>query len=194
MSPASQSIAVSQRFDFNANGVGDSSQFAHGHRSESLKLGYCAPNRQPDTGCHLVQFHHVVCEEYTHRSIVWVGLPPSAVCTRPAYRVSVPGHALRRGPETSVTSPLRWRCFKLIVTTSNISRRRGRGTVVIPKGFPKRVGRVGSRLYGFPCFPLSVDSMACFSLIIECIGDFASHGDRHRKICCPQPLANSLDS
>ena len=26
----------------------------------------------------------------------------------------------------------------------------------IPKGFPKSVGRVGSRLHGFPCFPYSV--------------------------------------
>ncbi len=33
----------------------------------------------------------------------------------------------------------------------------------IPKGFPKSVGRVGSRLLGFPCFPYSVISMACFS-------------------------------
>jgi hypothetical protein len=36
--------------------------------------------------------------------------------------------------------------------------------VGIPKGFPKSVGRVGSRLHGFPCFPYSVISMACFSL------------------------------
>jgi hypothetical protein len=43
------------------------------------------------------------------------------------------------------------------------SRRRGGGNVVIPKGFPKSVGRVGSRLHGFPCFPHSVISMACFS-------------------------------
>jgi hypothetical protein len=27
--------------------------------------------------------------------------------------LSVPGHALRCGPETSVTSPLRWRWFEL---------------------------------------------------------------------------------
>ena len=33
----------------------------------------------------------------------------------------------------------------------------------ILKGFPKSVGRVGSRLHGFPCFPYSVISMACFS-------------------------------
>ncbi len=32
----------------------------------------------------------------------------------------------------------------------------------IPKGFPKSVGRVGSRHHGFPCFPYSVISMACF--------------------------------
>ncbi len=34
--------------------------------------------------------------------------------------------------------------------------------MVIPKGFPKSVGRVGSRLHGFPCFPHSVISMALF--------------------------------
>jgi hypothetical protein len=32
--------------------------------------------------------------------------------------------------------------------------------VGILKGFPKSVGRVESRLYGFPCFPYSVISMA----------------------------------
>src|SRR5271156_6350404 len=42
------------------------------------------------------------------------------------------------------------------------SSRRRRGNVGIPKGFPKSVGRVGSRLHGFPCFPYSVISMACF--------------------------------
>ena len=34
--------------------------------------------------------------------------------------------------------------------------------MVIPKGFPKSVGRVESLLLGFPCFPYSVISMACF--------------------------------
>ncbi len=34
--------------------------------------------------------------------------------------------------------------------------------MVIPKGFPKSVGSVGSRPYGFPCFPHSVISTACF--------------------------------
>ena len=42
-------------------------------------------------------------------------------------------------------------------------RRRTIPIVGIPKGFPKSVGRVGSRLHGFPCFPYSVISMACFS-------------------------------
>jgi hypothetical protein len=31
-----------------------------------------------------------------------------------------------------------------------------------PKGFPKHVGRLGSQLDGFPCFPYLVISMACF--------------------------------
>src|SRR5277367_2277975 len=31
-----------------------------------------------------------------------------------------------------------------------------------PQGFPRGVGRVGSRLYGFPCFPYPGISMACF--------------------------------
>jgi hypothetical protein len=38
-------------------------------------------------------------------------------------------------------------------TRRHISSRRGRGNVGIPEGFPQSVGRVGSRLYGFPCFP-----------------------------------------
>jgi hypothetical protein len=32
----------------------------------------------------------------------------------------------------------------------------------LEKGFPKSVGKVGSRLYGFPPFPYSVISMVCF--------------------------------
>src|SRR5580698_4447292 len=77
--------------------------------------------------------------------------------------VSVPGHALRCGPETSVTSPLRWRYSSGWGTRKHIVSRRGRGNVEILKGFPKSVGRVGSRLHGFPPFPYSVISMACFS-------------------------------
>ena len=68
--------------------------------------------------------------------------------------VSVPGHALRCGPETSVTSPLRY-CF------GYRTRRRSVGNVGIPKGFPRGVGRVESRLLGFPCFPLLGISNAC---------------------------------
>jgi hypothetical protein len=61
-------------------------------------------------------------------------------------------------------SPLRWfgLCFCMFVFVCKYpTSRRGRGNVGIPKGFPKSVGRVGSRLYGFPCFPHSVISMAC---------------------------------
>jgi hypothetical protein len=35
--------------------------------------------------------------------------------------------------------------------------------LVIISLHPKSVGRVGSRLHGFPCFPYSFISMACFS-------------------------------
>src|ERR1700730_4357084 len=31
-----------------------------------------------------------------------------------------------------------------------------------PQGFPRSVGRVESRTYGFPCFPYPGISMACF--------------------------------
>jgi hypothetical protein len=31
-----------------------------------------------------------------------------------------------------------------------------------PQGFPRGMGRVESRLYGFPCFPYPGISMACF--------------------------------
>ena len=75
--------------------------------------------------------------------------------------MSGPGDALRCGPETSVTSPLR--CGRVEWARKDISSRLGRGNVGIPKGFPKSVGRVGSRLHGFPCFPYSVISMACLS-------------------------------
>jgi hypothetical protein len=39
--------------------------------------------------------------------------------------------------------------------------------VKIPKGFPKNVGRVESRLLGFPYFPYSVISMACFGMRVQ---------------------------
>jgi hypothetical protein len=36
------------------------------------------------------------------------------------------------------------------------------GMCEIPKGFPRGVGRVESRFFGFPCFPYPGISMACF--------------------------------
>jgi hypothetical protein len=79
----------------------------------------------------------------------------------------VPGHPLRFRPETWFTTPMRRkrpRCgfsagFAGPDTYS--SRRRSCGNVVIPKGFPRGVGRVESRLFGFPCFPHPVISIAC---------------------------------
>jgi hypothetical protein len=58
---------------------------------------------------------------------------------------------------------------------------RGRGNVAIPKGFPKSVGRVESRLLGFPCFPYSVISMACFGkahpeITVGAMGRFREQG------------------
>jgi hypothetical protein len=38
--------------------------------------------------------------------------------------------------------------------TSKHASSRRRGNVVIPKGFPRSVGRVESRLLGFPCFSI----------------------------------------
>ncbi len=52
-------------------------------------------------------------------------------------RVSVPGHALRCGPETSVTSPLRW----LVQQNRCLASRRGRGNVGIPKGQTTSIAR-----------------------------------------------------
>jgi len=42
-----------------------------------------------------------------------------------------------------------------------LTRRRGSGNVEILKGLIKSVGSVESRLYGLPCFPYSIVSMAC---------------------------------
>ena len=66
--------------------------------------------------------------------------------------LSVPGHPLCCGPETSATSPSRRRWFDLRDMRRHISSSRGRGNV----------GRVESRHHGFPPFPYSVISMACF--------------------------------
>src|ERR1700691_4486715 len=74
-----------------------------------------------------------------------------------------------------------------------------------PQGFPRGVGRVESRLYGFPCFPYPGISMACFSAAGVCQGTCVrlqasllrclSEGRfRHRRshrifICEPHSLA-----
>src|ERR1700758_3439333 len=77
----------------------------------------------------------------------------------------VPGDALHFGPRTSITTPLKSKGLGFGLSSSCTFKyvsSRGRGNVVIPKGFPKSVGRVESRLLCFPCFPYSVNSMACF--------------------------------
>jgi hypothetical protein len=79
--------------------------------------------------------------------------------------VSVPEHPLHFGPGTSITTPLWSKGLGFALSCSCILKyatSRGCGNVVIPQGFPKSVGRVESRLLGFPCFPYSVISMACF--------------------------------
>ena len=78
--------------------------------------------------------------------------------------MSVPEHPLHFGPRTSITTPLRSKGLGFGLSCSctlKYASSRGRGNVVIPKGFPRSVGRVESRLLGFPCFPYSVISMAC---------------------------------
>ena len=80
----------------------------------------------------------------------------------PLWPVSVPGHGLRCGPETSVTSPLRWwelqpiccfcNCLEISIPSSK------RWKCGNPEGIPGGVVRVASRFYGFPCFPLFVIS------------------------------------
>jgi len=81
---------------------------------------------------------------------------------KPRSGVSVPERSLHFGPETSVTSPLRWRWIEYRGHEKRYIQSSRPGNVGILKGFPKSVGRVGSRHHGFPCFPYSVISMACF--------------------------------
>src|ERR1700677_5146144 len=79
--------------------------------------------------------------------------------------LSVPEHPLHFGPGTSITSPLCSRGLGFGLSWSCILKyasSRGCGNVVIPQGFPKSVGSVESRFLGFPCFPHSVISIACF--------------------------------
>ena len=78
--------------------------------------------------------------------------------------VSVLERSLHFGPRTSVTTPLRSKGLGFGLSCSctlKYASSRGRGNVLIPKGFPRSAGRVESRLLGFPCFPYSVISIAC---------------------------------
>jgi hypothetical protein len=64
----------------------------------------------------------------------------------------------------SITTPLRSKGLGFGLSCSctlKYASSRGRGNVLIPKGFPRSAGRVESRLLGFPCFPYSVISIAC---------------------------------
>src|SRR5258705_7302614 len=79
--------------------------------------------------------------------------------------VSVLERSLHFGPRTSITTSLRSKGLGFGLSCSctlKYASSRGLGNVLIPKGFPRSVGRVESRLLGFPCFPYSVISMACF--------------------------------
>ena len=78
-----------------------------------------------------------------------------------ATRLNVLERSLHVGPRTFITTPLRSKGLEFGLSCSCILKyasSRGRGNVVIPKGFPRSVGRVESRLLGFPCFPHSVIS------------------------------------
>ena len=79
--------------------------------------------------------------------------------------MSVLERSLHFGPRTSVTTPLRSKGLGFGLSSSCTLKyvsSRGRGNVVIPKGFPRSVGRVESRLLGFPCFLYSVICTTCF--------------------------------
>src|SRR5215510_8066249 len=45
-----------------------------------------APDTETDPARHLMQFHHVVCEEDQHGSVVRISLPPTPVRPRSANR------------------------------------------------------------------------------------------------------------
>jgi hypothetical protein len=109
--------------------------------------------------------------------------------------MSVPEHPLRCGPETSVTSPLRWGWFELRGAKRQIHMSRSLGMWESRRDFQRSVGRVGSRLHGFPYSaipwpafarqmldkPMCRHQMQCAAfatrcssvLVIECIGDLA---------------------
>jgi hypothetical protein len=81
----------------------------------------------------------------------------------PRSGVSVPGHALRCGLETSVTSPLRLRWFELRGHPKTYIQSSRPWECGNPEGISKECGKGGKPAYGFPPFPHSVISMACFS-------------------------------
>jgi hypothetical protein len=108
-----------------------------------------------------------------HRTSLWSTIAgtgsapggPQSNRTEKRAELSVLERSLHFGPRTCVTTPLRSNCLGFGLScfcTLKYASSRGRGNVVIPKGFPRSVGRVESRLLGFPCFPYSVISMACF--------------------------------
>src|SRR3979409_567746 len=79
--------------------------------------------------------------------------------------VSVLERSLHFGPRTSITTSLRSKGLGFGLSCSctlKYASSRGRGNVVIPKGFPRSVGRVESQEAGLPPFPYSVISKACF--------------------------------
>jgi hypothetical protein len=98
----------------------------------------------------------------------WIRIHPFANGngrTARLWAMSVPERSLHFGPRTSVTTPLRLKGLGFGLSCSctlKYASSRGRGNVVIPKGFPRSVGRVESRLLGFPCFPYSLISTARF--------------------------------
>ena len=66
--------------------------------------------------------------------------------------MSVPGHALRCGPETSVTSPLRWRWVQVEEVREDIYPVvEAVGMWESRRDFQRVWEGVGSRLHGFPC-------------------------------------------
>jgi hypothetical protein len=85
--------------------------------------------------------------------------PPSQMQQQVLLRgVSVLQHPLHFGPRTSITTPLRYKGLEFGLfcsSTLKYASSRGRGNVVIPKGFPKSVGRVES------CSWLSMLSILC---------------------------------
>ena len=75
---------------------------------------------------------------------------------KPRSGVSVPGHALRCGPETSVTSPLRWLWFELSRHQRTYIQSSRPWECGNPKGISKECGKGGK-----PASRLSMLSILC---------------------------------